>query len=42
VAWWSRRYEPRQVLTNYRHVMRLNTLSAGALGAYLVVRLLYA
>jgi Flp pilus assembly protein protease CpaA len=42
VAWWARRYEPRQVLTNYRHVMRLNTLSAGALGAYLVVRLLYA
>lgn len=42
VAWWARHYEQRRVLGNYRHVMRLNTLSAGALAAYLVARLLYA
>ena len=42
VGWWARGYEPSRVLTNYRHVMRLNTLSAGALTAYLVARLLYA
>ena len=42
VGWWARGYEPSRVLTNYRHVMRLNTLSAGALAAYLVARLLYA
>jgi 4-hydroxybenzoate polyprenyltransferase len=35
----ARNFEPRQVLGNYRRVMRLNALRAGALGAYLVVRL---
>jgi hypothetical protein len=39
VAWWATRYDPRQILPNYRRVMRLNMLSASALGVYLVARL---
>jgi 4-hydroxybenzoate polyprenyltransferase len=42
IAWWARRYEPAHVLGNYRLVMRLNTLSAAALSAYLLARLAYA
>jgi hypothetical protein len=36
---WSRRFDPRETLRNYRGVMRLNTVSASALAAYLVGRL---
>jgi 1,4-dihydroxy-2-naphthoate octaprenyltransferase len=36
---WARRFDPRELLANYRAVMRLNAGSAGALGAYLLVRL---
>jgi 1,4-dihydroxy-2-naphthoate octaprenyltransferase len=39
VAWWALRYDPRQILTNYRRVMRLNVLGATALGGYLLARL---
>jgi NAD(P)-dependent dehydrogenase (short-subunit alcohol dehydrogenase family) len=39
LVWLGRYFDPRQVLRNYRRVMRVNTLSASALGAYLVVRL---
>jgi 4-hydroxybenzoate polyprenyltransferase len=39
VAWWAVHYDPHRVLANYRHVMRLNTLSAGALAVYLLARL---
>jgi 1,4-dihydroxy-2-naphthoate octaprenyltransferase len=39
LAWWARRLDIADVLRTYRQVMRLNTLSASALGAYLVVRL---
>jgi len=39
IAWWARRYDPLQTLANYRHVMRLNTLSAGGLSLYLLGRL---
>ena len=39
LAWWARRFDARQVLANYRRVMRLNVLNATALGGYLVVRL---
>jgi 1,4-dihydroxy-2-naphthoate octaprenyltransferase len=39
LAWLGRYFDPREVLRNYRRVMRVNSLSAGALGAYLVVRL---
>ena len=42
IAWWARRYEPAEVLGNYRLVMRLNTLSAAALSAYLLARLAHA
>jgi 1,4-dihydroxy-2-naphthoate octaprenyltransferase len=42
IAWWARRYEPADVLGNYRLVMRLNTLSAAALSAYLLVRIAHA
>ena len=39
LAWWAPRFDVRQVLQNYRAVMRLNIASAGALGAYLLARL---
>jgi 4-hydroxybenzoate polyprenyltransferase len=39
LAWWARRFDPRQILKNYRRVMRLNVLNAIALGGYLLVRL---
>jgi 1,4-dihydroxy-2-naphthoate octaprenyltransferase len=39
LAWWARRFDARQVLANYRRVMRLNVLNAAALGGYLVIRL---
>ncbi|HEY3063401.1 MAG TPA: UbiA family prenyltransferase [Chloroflexota bacterium] len=39
IAWWARCYDPLQTLANYRHVMRLNTLSAGGLSLYLLGRL---
>jgi 4-hydroxybenzoate polyprenyltransferase len=42
VGWWAGRYEPESVLGNYRHVMRLNTLTAGALALYLLARIAYA
>jgi 1,4-dihydroxy-2-naphthoate octaprenyltransferase len=35
----ARHFQPAQVEVGYRQVMRLNTVSAGALGAYLLVRL---
>jgi 1,4-dihydroxy-2-naphthoate octaprenyltransferase len=40
LAAWARRFDPQAVLTNYRTTMRLNVGSAGALGGYLLVRLL--
>jgi len=39
LAWWATHFDAHSVLGTYRHVMRLNTISAGALGAYLLVRL---
>ena len=36
---FAARYDPRQILANYRRVMRLNTLSAGGLSLYLLGRL---
>jgi 4-hydroxybenzoate polyprenyltransferase len=39
VAWWATRYDASQIVANYRRVMRLNMLGAGALGGYLVARL---
>lgn len=42
IWWWARAYEPKSILGNYRHVMRLNTLSAGALSVYLLARLVHA
>jgi len=39
LAVWARRFDARQVLPNYRRVMRLNVVNAAALGGYLVVRL---
>lgn len=36
---WARSYSPSDALATYRRVMRLNTLSASTLGAYLVARL---
>jgi 4-hydroxybenzoate polyprenyltransferase len=39
IASWAARYDPRQILANYRRVMRLNTLSAGGLSLYLLGRL---
>ena len=35
----ARSFDPKQVLTNYRRVMRINAASATALGGYLLVRL---
>jgi len=32
-------FDPKQVLNNYRRVMRINAVSASALGGYLLVRL---
>ncbi|MBV9171981.1 MAG: UbiA prenyltransferase family protein [Chloroflexi bacterium] len=42
ITWWAVRYEPEAVLGNYRHLMRLNTLTAGALALYLLARIAYA
>jgi 4-hydroxybenzoate polyprenyltransferase len=39
VAWWAATYDATQIVGNYRRVMRLNILSAGALGGYIVARL---
>jgi 4-hydroxybenzoate polyprenyltransferase len=39
IAWLARGFDSRAVVARYRRVMRLNALSAGALGAYLLVRL---
>jgi 1,4-dihydroxy-2-naphthoate octaprenyltransferase len=39
LALWARRFAPAEVTRNYRTVMRFNTLSATALGFYLVARL---
>jgi 1,4-dihydroxy-2-naphthoate octaprenyltransferase len=39
VAWWATHFDAGQVLSNYRRVMRLNMLGAGALGGYIVARL---
>jgi 4-hydroxybenzoate polyprenyltransferase len=39
VAWLAGRFDPRQVLANYRRVMRLNVLSATALGGYMIARI---
>jgi 1,4-dihydroxy-2-naphthoate octaprenyltransferase len=36
---WRTRFNPDQVLRNYRRVMRLNVVNAAALGAYLLARL---
>jgi 1,4-dihydroxy-2-naphthoate octaprenyltransferase len=36
---WAGRYDPHQTLTNYRRVMRLNTISATGLSLYLLGRL---
>src|SRR5438876_9625740 len=36
----ARSFDPKQVLKNYRRVMRINAVSATALGGYLLVRLL--
>jgi 1,4-dihydroxy-2-naphthoate octaprenyltransferase len=38
VASWAKHFDAQNVIGNYRHVMRLNALSAGGLGAYLLVR----
>jgi 1,4-dihydroxy-2-naphthoate octaprenyltransferase len=40
IAWWATRFKPSETLANYRRVMRLNTLSAAGLSAYLLGRLL--
>jgi 4-hydroxybenzoate polyprenyltransferase len=40
VAWWARHFHPAHIVGNYRHVMRLNSLSGALLGGYLVVRLI--
>jgi hypothetical protein len=42
VGWWASHYDATRVVPNYRRVMRLNALSAAALGTYLVARLLRA
>jgi 1,4-dihydroxy-2-naphthoate octaprenyltransferase len=39
IARLARDFDPKQVLRNYRRVMRINALSASALGGYLLVRL---
>jgi hypothetical protein len=36
---WGRRFDPHHVTAIYRGVMRLNTVNATALGAYLLTRL---
>jgi 4-hydroxybenzoate polyprenyltransferase len=40
IGWWARHYQPTLIISNYRHVMRLNSLSGALLGGYLVVRLI--
>jgi 1,4-dihydroxy-2-naphthoate octaprenyltransferase len=37
---WSHRFDARRVTANYRAVMRFNGASAGALGAYVLARLM--
>jgi 4-hydroxybenzoate polyprenyltransferase len=39
IARLARTFDPDQVLKNYRRVMRINAMSASALGGYLLVRL---
>ena len=39
VARWAARFDRFQVLANYRHVMRLSTLTAASLVLYLGARL---
>ena len=39
VVWLRNTFKLEHIVTTYRAVMRLNTISAGALGAYLVARL---
>jgi 4-hydroxybenzoate polyprenyltransferase len=39
ISWLARRFDSEKVLQNYLALMRLNTLSASALGAYLLARL---
>ncbi len=39
IGWLARGFDPRLVVRTYRRVMGMNALSAGALGAYLLVRL---
>ncbi|MBV9579604.1 MAG: hypothetical protein JO057_13530, partial [Chloroflexi bacterium] len=39
-AWWARSFDARQVLANYRYVMRRNSLAAIGLWAYFGFRLL--
>jgi 4-hydroxybenzoate polyprenyltransferase len=41
IVWFARNFDPRQILKNYRRVMRANVLSAAALGGYLLVRLAF-
>jgi hypothetical protein len=39
VVWLKRGFDVRQILANYRTVMRLNAVSASALSLYLLARL---
>ena len=39
ILWLAQEFDPRVIVGNYRRVMGVNALSAGALGAYLLVRL---
>jgi 4-hydroxybenzoate polyprenyltransferase len=39
ISRFAKDFDPDKIVQNYRRVMRLNALSASALGAYLVVRL---
>lgn len=39
ISWLQRRLDPRQIVRTFHDVMRVNWLSAGALGAYLLLRL---
>jgi 4-hydroxybenzoate polyprenyltransferase len=39
IVWLARGFDSRRIVETYRRVMGVNTLSAGALGAYLLVRL---
>jgi 4-hydroxybenzoate polyprenyltransferase len=39
IVWLARGFDSRRIIETYRRVMGVNALSAGALGAYLLVRL---